>query len=212
MAVVVAWISRFGRSPKEKPRASSIKITDYSAADAQSPARAAEKDLYARFKGKCTKCERWFPEGEHIFWNSATKEARHFDCEAARQAGEAREAERAKREAQLEQEKAAKAFQKLLDRVTTAKSATTRRNVLAAAEEQGVTPQQRLTLLLEASKLDTDDTLEKVESLKSKAVKRRRLEETLAMIRGDAVPDEMQTEQIALLEEALRTLDGDPKS
>lgn len=66
-------------------------------------------------------------------------------------------------------------------------------------------------LLLEASRLDTDATLEKVESLKSKAVERRRLEETPAMLKGDAVPDALQAEQISLLEE--RTLDaGDPEA
>ena len=55
--------------------------------------------------------------------------------------------------------------------------------------------------------------MEKVESLKAKAVKRRRLEETLAMLKGDAVPDALQAEQLSLLEEALRTLDaGDPEA
>jgi hypothetical protein len=72
-----------------------------------------------------------------------------------------------------------------------------------------LTPQQRLHLLLEVSKAETEATLEKVDTLKSKAAKRRRLEETLAMIRRDAVPDEHQASQIALLEEALTTLDAE---
>lgn len=81
---------------------------------------------------------------------------------------------------------------------------------MGSTSRLGVTPEERLQFLLEASRLDTDATLEKVESLKSKAVRRRRLEEALAAIRADDVSDEMQAGQIALLEEALRTLDAEP--
>jgi hypothetical protein len=162
-------------------------------------ARRSEAEITANYNGDCTDCEWPIVSGQRIFWDKESKKTRHVDCEAARQA-----------HAACQEEKRVEALQGLLDRLNTAKGAATRRNVIARAEKLGVTPEERLQLLLEASRLDTDDTLEKVESLKSKAVKRRRLEEALSAIRADAVPDELQADQIALLEEALRTLDAAP--
>lgn len=73
------------------------------------------------------------------------------------------------------------AFLKLLDRVATAKGSGTRAAIVARAKSMDFTPRQRLQLLLEVSKAETEATLEKVDALKSKAAKRRCLEETLAM-------------------------------
>ena len=101
------------------------------------------------------------------------------------------------------------AFHRLLDRVATAKGSATRASLVDRSKGMALTNQQRLQLLLEVSKAETEATLEKVDVLKSKAAKRRRLEETLTMLRADPVPDAMQADQISLLEEALATLDAE---
>lgn len=164
--------------------------------------RWGEKEIVAQYNGPCTSCDVRVLPGDAAYWHTEDRTVRHVDCEAARARREARKATE-------QREKDAAAFSKLLDRLATAKGAATRRNVVERAEALNLTPQQRLQLLLEAGRLDTDATLEKVEGLKSKAVKRRHLEEALAAIRADAVPDEMQAEQVALLEEALKTLDSE---
>ncbi|WP_244227441.1 hypothetical protein [Corallococcus aberystwythensis] len=155
-------------------------------------------EITANYNGTCTECSSPVVPGQSIYWSKESRTTRHVDCEAAR-----------KDDAARQESQRVEALHGLIDRLHSAKGAATRRNVIARAEKLGVTPEERLQLLLEASRLDTDDTLEKVEGLKSKAVKRRRLEEALASIRADAVSDEMQAEQIALLEEALRMLDGE---
>jgi hypothetical protein len=195
-AAAITWIAkRSGRAPQYVPGTSRKPAAPLPAPGSIVPAQPAPKprrgetEIFARFKGKCAECERWFPEGERVFWVKG-KPPRHVDCERARVEHEARELER-KKNAETE------AFYKLLDRLSAAKGSAGRRGVLTRAEEQIVTPELRLHLLLEASKLEADAALEKAEGLK------------LAMIKSDAVPDEMQAEQLAMLEEALRTLDAE---
>jgi len=170
--------------------------------------RMFEKEMEAYRYGPCSTCTIRIRPGDRIYWDPYDKEARHADtCEGLVERTNAEAAKEAERKAQV---KKSAAFHALMERLQRAKTSTTRGNIVATAKaDDALTPQQRLRLLLEASKLDTDDTLERVEALKSKAVKRRRLEEALATIKGDDVPDEMQTEQIALLEEALQTLESD---
>jgi hypothetical protein len=160
--------------------------------------------MNARFKGKCVRCERWFPEGEVIFWNGERKEARHANCEYAAWEHEMRVFQRA-------EAKRKESFLKLLDRVAASKGAATRRAVIERASAMELTADQRLQLLIEASRLDAEQAVEKVEGLKSAVVKRRRLKEALAAIRADDVPDELQAGQIELLEEALAALGEEPE-
>ena len=49
--------------------------------------------------------------------------------------------------------------------------------------------------------------LDKVDLLKGKAAKRRYLQEGIAALRNDRVPDHLQLTELALLEEALQELD-----
>jgi hypothetical protein len=65
----------------------------------------------------------------------------------------------------------------------------------------------RERLLIEAARLEVRVVLDKVDSLKSKAAKRRHLEECLATLRADPVDDELQAREIGLIEAALRELD-----
>jgi hypothetical protein len=170
--------------------------------------RMFEKEMRAYRYSPCSVCTIRIRPDDRIFWDPYDKQARHAGyCEQLVSEANAKAAKKAEREEQVSR---SEAFHRLLERITRAKTAATREKVVAEARgEEALTAQQRLRLLLEASKADTDDTLEKVEALKSKAVKRRRLEEMLTAIRADEVPDEMQADQIALLEEALRTLDAD---
>ncbi|MCY0989421.1 hypothetical protein OV203_19935 [Nannocystis sp. ILAH1] len=79
-----------------------------------------------------------------------------------------------------------------------------------AALERGLSRVTRVDLrerlLLEAARIETRAVLEKVDSLKSKAAKRRHIEDGLAALRSDAVADELQVREIAVLEAALREL------
>ncbi|KFA89966.1 hypothetical protein Q664_31485 [Archangium violaceum Cb vi76] len=89
-----------------------------------------------------------------------------------------------------------------------AKGPAGRRGALKAAFDKLATEEARQELLAEASLIEVTAALEKAASLKTPAAKRRRLEEALAAIREDSVPDELQQQQIAWLEAALRELEA----
>lgn len=93
-------------------------------------------------------------------------------------------------------------------RLRVAAGPAARRRELAQGLRFMESPQHRQALLLRASTIEVEAVLEKVAGLKTPAVKRRRLQEALDALRADAVPDELQTQQVAWLEAALRDLDG----
>ena len=64
----------------------------------------------------------------------------------------------------------------------------------------------RERLYVKAARIEVRAVLDKVDGLKTAAAKRRNLEEALANLRSDPVPDDLQGREIALLEEALRDL------
>ena len=94
-----------------------------------------------------------------------------------------------------------------LEKIEKAKGPAARRNALNAAMGRIRSPEQRARLLKEAARLEVHAVLDKVDSLKSPAAKRRHIEAALAQIRSDPVPDELQAQEIAWLENALRELD-----
>ncbi|RKG68629.1 hypothetical protein D7V80_11560 [Corallococcus sp. CA054B] len=51
-------------------------------------------------------------------------------------------------------------------------------------------------------------TIEGASLLRTKAGRKRRLEDALAALKADEVPDELQQEQVKWLEDALRELDA----
>lgn len=59
-------------------------------------------------------------------------------------------------------------------------------------------------LLIEAARIEVRAVLDKVDGLKTPTAKRRNLEEALANLRNDPVPDELQAREIEMLEDALR--------
>lgn len=89
-----------------------------------------------------------------------------------------------------------------------AKGPAGRRGALKAALDRLATEEARQELLAEASLIEVTAALEKAASLKTPTAKRRRLEEALAAIREDSVPDELQQQQVAWLEAALRELEA----
>jgi len=181
VATLVWAVRRSGRAPASSAPARIAKRK-----------RWGEREIYARRADTCADCQRRVRENTKVFWSKGLREVRHVDCEAAQRTDEA------------------DAFVKLVSRLSSAKGPAARRAVIEAAEGVELSPERRLQLVLEASRIDTDAALEKVAGLKSKEVKRRRLQEALASVKGDAVPDEMQADQIALLEDALRTLEAEP--
>ncbi|PTL78675.1 HIRAN domain-containing protein [Vitiosangium sp. GDMCC 1.1324] len=95
-----------------------------------------------------------------------------------------------------------------VERMWMAKGPAGRRAALKAVLDKLTTEEARQELLAEASLIEVTAALEKAASLKTATAKRRRLEEALATLRADSVPDELQQQQVAWLEAALRELDA----
>jgi hypothetical protein len=94
----------------------------------------------------------------------------------------------------------------ILADIEAARGPASRRATLDRGLKRVTSPDLRAELLTRAAQLETRAVLDKVDSLKSKAAKRRHLEEGLASLKSDAVDDDLQHREIALLEEALREL------
>lgn len=80
------------------------------------------------------------------------------------------------------------------------------RTELQAALAEIASQAARDRVLLEASRIEVQAALDKADSLKSIGAKRRTLQATIDAIRADAVPDELQAQQIQWLEDALAEL------
>lgn len=166
--------------------------------------RFYEKEMSAYRYSECSTCTVRIRPGDRIYWDKYDKRARHADCLAAIAISDAKE----------EKEHAARrdaAFTKLLDRLAGAKGTATREALVQRARQLDLSDEQRLQILIEASAHEVDDVIEKVEALKSKTVRRRRLQESLARLRADAVPDELQADQIRIVEEALQKVEAEPE-
>jgi hypothetical protein len=100
------------------------------------------------------------------------------------------------------------AFQRAVQQIERAGGPASRR----AARDAGLAaigPQHlRERLHVEAARIETAAVLEKVETLKTPAARRRHLLAALEHLRNDPVPDELQAKEIALLETELQALDG----
>lgn len=93
-----------------------------------------------------------------------------------------------------------------LEKIEKAKGPAARRNALDAALNRVQSSDQRNRLLKEAARCEVHAVLDKVDSLKSPAAKRRHIEAALSQLRSDPIPDELQAQEIAWLESALRDL------
>lgn len=144
--------------------------------------------IVSAYRGTCPMCMRIIVPGTHILWQRGQK-ARHADCAAVK--------------AEAEDELVAAA----LDKIRDAKGPASRANALQLALGRLVDPIKRQRLLLEASRLAVQATLDKVDTLKSVRAKRRHLEEAHAAVTSDELPDELQAEELAWLVDAMKQLD-----
>lgn len=95
-----------------------------------------------------------------------------------------------------------------LERMEAAKGPAGRRSTMQAGLSALATPHARERLMVEASKMEVQAVLDKVDGLKTASAKRRNVLAALEAIRTDDVPDELQTQQIQWLEQALTELEG----
>jgi hypothetical protein len=96
---------------------------------------------------------------------------------------------------------------KCLAKLESAKGPATRRNILRAALPSLSSDAARQHLLLEASRIEVDAVLGKVDTLKTTSSKRRALTTAIEEIKSDAIADELQRTQLRLLGEALAELE-----
>lgn len=90
-----------------------------------------------------------------------------------------------------------------VSRLESQRGPASRRAVLSEALRASGTEEDRQLLLLEASRIEVDAVLAKVDALKTPGAKRRHLQAALEELRSDAVSDDLQLQQIQWLEEAL---------
>jgi hypothetical protein len=157
------------------------------------PAPAAqvsdEAQLVANWRGRCTTCNRAVAAGDDIFWHKHRRTVRHVNCT-------------------LGQQRAMSALvASTLERLESAKGPAARRNALAQALTEIPAGPDRQRLLLEASRIEVDAVLTKVDGLKTASAKRRHLEAALTALKADDLPDELQAEEQRWLEDALAELD-----
>jgi hypothetical protein len=97
----------------------------------------------------------------------------------------------------------ASAYHEALSNVRLARGPTSRANALYAALAKIAQPHVREQLLLEASRLEVQAVLEKVAGLKTKSARVRNLQEAIARLKVDEVPDVLQADELAYLERSL---------
>ncbi len=163
------------------------------AAEAQALRDAAEREAERRRAAEVAEQRRREAEAQ------ALRDATHREAE--RQAA----VERARLEAIARE---AEAVSRSSAKILAAKTPAGRRSALQTGLASLTSPVRRQELLVVAARAEVDAVIVKAAALKSVKAKRRHLEEALAAIRGDAVPDELQVEQITLLEQSLATLEA----
>lgn len=95
-----------------------------------------------------------------------------------------------------------------LSKVEGARGPVSRRAAVAAALREISDPSAKRALLAAASKIEVTAVLDKIETLKTPAAKRRHIEAALEALRNDELPDELQAEEIGALTEALASING----
>jgi tetratricopeptide (TPR) repeat protein len=92
-------------------------------------------------------------------------------------------------------------------KIEVAKGPAGGRAAVRAGLERLTIQELRDKLLVEASRIEVEAVLEKVDGLKTAAAKRRNLLAALETLRADEIPDELQAQQIRWLEDALAELE-----
>jgi hypothetical protein len=93
-----------------------------------------------------------------------------------------------------------------IERIEGYKGSVARRNALEKALHEIRDPREREQLLLAASKIEVRAVLDKIDTLKSPAAKRRHLQQAIEQIKVDNLPDELQAVELQILEQQVRAL------
>lgn len=149
-----------------------------------------EVEIEALYRSRCTSCGQTCTPGDRIFWHRKLKTVRHADCSVGFRT--------------RQRDFVAKA----LDRIAAGGPGTRKTAVEAALQQLAVGSPERQEFLIEVARHDVAATLDKVDSLKSAAAKRRHLQAALDRLTADEVPDELQAEQFQWLRDALRSLES----
>ena len=98
-------------------------------------------------------------------------------------------------------------FLKWITKVEDAKGASARRAAIQAALlVMADRPDQRRRFAEESARIEVRATLDKVDSLKTASAKLRHLNDAIAHLKSDPVPDELQAAELKMLEDALREI------
>lgn len=98
---------------------------------------------------------------------------------------------------------------RVLSKLESLKGAASRRAVVEGALKSMASEEMKQRLLLEASRIEVNAVLDKVDALKTASAKKRTILSALDEIKADAVADTLQTKQIEMLESALREIEQD---
>lgn len=142
--------------------------------------------------------------GEH---NDAAARARQLETELADEQMRARALEASRRQRAIVDSDEA-VLRETLAKMSLARGTKSRQNAVDAGLRRLQHPHMRERLLLEASRLEVQAVLEKVDGLKTAKAKQRNLFEALEQLRNDPVPDELQRREILMLEQALGELEA----
>jgi hypothetical protein len=98
-------------------------------------------------------------------------------------------------------------FRRAIEQLERLKGPAARRNALDGALRGLQQQHMRERLLLEASRIEVNAVLDKVDGLKTVDAKRRNLLTAIEQLENDPVPDHLQAQQLGWLRDALRNLD-----
>lgn len=145
--------------------------------------------LAARWRSVCAVCSGSVLPETMIDWDPETKRVQHADCQASAQLAASVE------------------VQRVLEKIEKATGPVSRRNALVDGLTKFPVGEHRTKLLIEAGRIQARAVLDKADSLKSPAAKRRHLTQAIEDLKKDEVADELQREEFAWLEDALKALD-----
>lgn len=96
-----------------------------------------------------------------------------------------------------------------IEKVESVKGPAARRAAVELALNDPELVDRRDDFVKSAAQLEVRATLDKVETLKTSAAKRRHLTDALAALRADSAPDELQQAEIEMLQISARRSEGD---
>lgn len=98
-------------------------------------------------------------------------------------------------------------FLDAIEKLESQKGSASRRAHVDATMARLSSPSFREKFAIEASRIEVQSVLDKVDSLKTASAKKRHLTAALETIRSDSIPDALQSKEIAWLEEALADIE-----